>query len=141
MLKIIASFSKKVPAEQEYSSQQYFCTLEREVPDSASVEQIHDHIHATFSLVKQAVEDELSGKKPENADLRVLPTSDSAPKAETKEKASNRQVKYILDLAKGKGLGIAAINERVHQKFGVESVYALDRKSASKLVDELKAAA
>lgn len=146
MLKIIASFSKKVPAEQEYSSQQYFCTLEREVPDSASVEQIQTHIHATFGLVKQAVEDELSGKKPDNADLRVLPATGATPKAGPAKssddtKASNKQVRYILDLARNRGMGLSDVNALVKDRYGAASVYDIGKKSASRLVDELKAAA
>lgn len=146
MLKIIASFSKKVPAEQEYSSQQYFCTLEREVPDSASVEQIQTHIHSTFELVKQAVEDELSGKKSDSADLRVLPATDAAPKAATTKpgddaKASNKQVRYILDLARNRGMGLSDVNALVKDRYNAASVYDIGKKSASKLVDELKAAA
>jgi len=141
MLKIVASFSKKVPAEAQYSSQSYFCTLEREVPDSASPEQIQASIHSTFAIVKDAVETELHGGHSEKAEIRVLPDTRSSPNAEPTTKASNRQVKYILDLAKVRGLGISDINDRVHQQFGVESVYQLDRKSASHLVDELKNAA
>ena len=141
MLKIIASFSKKVPAEKEYSSQSYFCTLEREVPDSASVEQIQSHIHATFGLVKEAVEAELTGKQPEKSDLRVLPNKEPTQKAETTAKASNKQIRYILDLAKDRGLGISEINERARRQFGAASVYDIDRKAASRMVDELKAAA
>ena len=56
-------------------------------------------------------------------------------------KASNKQVKYLLDLAKGKGLTLTALNARVQDRFKVETVYELARKDASKLVDELKAAA
>ncbi len=139
MLKIIASFSKKVPAEQEYSSQQYFCTLEREVPDSASVEQIQSNIHATFELVKQAVEDELSGKKSDSATLRVLPNKEAQSKPETTAKASNKQVRFALDLAKARGMGISDLNAMVHEQFGIESVYQLDKKQASRLLDDLSA--
>jgi hypothetical protein len=147
MLKIIASFSKKVPAEQEYSSQQYFCTLEREVPDSASVEQIQTHIHSTFEMVKQAVETELSGKKSDSADLRVLPAADAAPKAAATAKpgddakASNKQVRYILDLARNRGMGLSDVNALVKDRYDAASVYDIGKKSASRLVDELKAAA
>ena len=50
-------------------------------------------------------------------------------------------MKFILDLAKGKGLTLSALNARVQDKFKVESIYELARKDASRLVDELKAAA
>lgn len=139
MLKLNASYSKKIPVPgEDFSSQSFHCSMEVELSDTASQEQLQAKIHDTFAMVRDAVETELQGKKP--SDLRVLPKETPA-KAEPTVKASNRQVRYILDLAKSQGLGLADLNDRVHQKFGVESVYALDRKSASKLVDELKSAA
>ena len=61
MLKINASYSKKVPAETEYSSQSYHCTIESELPDGLAHQQLQERIHATFAMVKQAVEAELHG--------------------------------------------------------------------------------
>ena len=138
MLKIIASFSKKVPAEQEYSSKSYFCTLEKEVPDAATPEQIHSAIRQTFCLVREAVETELNGGAAK-APIHVLPENPNGT-VESVPKASNRQVKYVLDLAKQQGLGLSELNTRIQQTFGVPTVYHLDRKAASRLVDQLKAA-
>ena len=38
MLKLNASYSKKVPAEGEYSSQSYHASIEVELPDGLSAE-------------------------------------------------------------------------------------------------------
>jgi len=43
MLKLNASFSKKVPAEQEYSSKGYSATIEVELPDGLSQDQLQEH--------------------------------------------------------------------------------------------------
>ena len=59
MLKLNASYSKKVPAEADYSSQQYHCQIEVELPDGLTQEQIQGRIHETFGLVRQSVETEL----------------------------------------------------------------------------------
>lgn len=139
MLKLNASYSKKIPVPgEDYSSQSFHCSMEVEISDAASGDLLRTKIHDTFALVREAVETELQGKKP--SDLRVLP-KETPVKAASSPKASNRQIRYILDLAKAQGLGLADINARAHQQFGVESVYTLDRKAASMLVDELKAAA
>ena len=61
MLKLNASFSKKVPAEQEYSSKGYSATIEVELPDGLSQEQLQERIHNTFALVEASVETELNG--------------------------------------------------------------------------------
>ena len=83
---------------------------------------------------------ELHGKTAAKAEPEAQPAKGEPAKPDT-TKASNKQVKFILDLAKGKGLSLSALNTRVQEKFKVDSVYELARKDASRLVDELKAAA
>ncbi len=143
MLKLNASYSKKVPAEGEYSSQSYHCSMEVELSDKLESVEIRARIHETFALVREAVESELHGTaaKPDREDVRVLPARGQGPSRNTGEKATNRQVKYVLDLAKAKGITLSEINARVQKQFRVGSVYELDRKAASALVDDLKAAA
>ena len=141
MLKLNASFSKKVPVPgEEYSSQSFHASIECECADALTAEQLQAKIHETFDLVKTAVEAELNGK-PAAKTEPAPQTAKPEPAKPDAAKASNRQVKYLLDLAKGKGLTLSALNARVHDRFKVESVYDLGRKDASKLVDELKAAA
>ena len=65
MLKLNASYSKKVPAEGEYSSQSYHASIEVELPDGLSQEALQSRIHETFEMVKSSVETELGGKTPE----------------------------------------------------------------------------
>ena len=142
MLKLIAAFNKKIPvAGEQFSSQSYHCSVEVELSDAATPEQLQAKIHDTFALVRDAVESELHGKpaaKPEPA----AQTAKAEPKKpDAADRATNRQVKFLLDLAKGKGLTLTALNARVQDRFKVETVYDLSRKDASKLVDELKAAA
>jgi hypothetical protein len=53
MLKINASYSKKVPAETEYSSQSYHCTIESELPDGLTHQSIaasHEFFSGLFEL-------------------------------------------------------------------------------------------
>ena len=140
MLKLNASYSKKVPTSEQFSSQSYHCSVEVELSDAATPEQLQAKIAETFALVRDAVESELHGKpaaKPEPAAQAASPESARPDTA----KASNKQVKFILDLAKGKGLTLSALNARVQDRFKVETVYDLARRDASRFVDELKAAA
>ena len=135
MLKLNASYSKKVPTAEQFSSQSYHCSVEVELSDAATPEQLQAKIHDTFALVRDAVESELHGKP-------AAQTAKAEPKKpDAADRATNRQVKFLLDLAKGKGLTLTALNARVKDRFKVETVYDLARKDASKLVDELKAAA
>lgn len=61
MLKLNASYSKKVPAETEYSSQAYHAQIEVELPDGLTPQQIQERIHGTFAMVRDSVEAELNG--------------------------------------------------------------------------------
>ena len=59
MLKLNASYSKKVPAESEYSSQQYHCQIEVELPDGLNPQQLQEKVHGVFDFVRNSVEAEL----------------------------------------------------------------------------------
>jgi hypothetical protein len=148
MLKLNASYSKKIPvAGEQFSSQSYHCSVEVELSDAASPEQLQSKIQGTFALVRDAVEAELLGKpamKPEKAEPSASPAPSAQPtppKPDATAKASNKQVRFILDLAKAKGMGLSDLTGQVQRKFKAESVYDLTRKDASKLLDDLKAAA
>lgn len=141
MLKINASFSKKVPVPgEDYSSQSYHASIECEVSDALTTAQIQERVHGTFDLVKSAVEAELAGRSAARTETAAQAAKHGPQTTETSAKATNKQVRFILDLAKAKGLGISDVNGQAQKKFGVESVYSLDRKQASRFVDELKAA-
>ena len=68
MLKLNASYSKKVPAGEEYSSQSYHASVEVELPDGLSQDQLQTRIHETFDLVRNSVEAELHGNVPRNCE-------------------------------------------------------------------------
>ena len=64
MLKLNASYSKKVPADGEYTSQSYHASIEVELPAGLSSEQLNGKIHETFEMVRNSVEAELHGNIP-----------------------------------------------------------------------------
>lgn len=141
MLKLNAAFNKKIPvAGEQFSSQSYHCSVEVELSDAATLEQLQAKIAETFALVRDAVESELHGK-PAAKTEPAAQTAKAEPAKPDMAKASNAQIKYALDLAKTKGMTLSALNARVQDRFKVASIYELARRDASKLVDELKAAA
>ena len=128
------SYSKKVPAETEYSSQGYSLSLETEIPD-ADPAAIQRRLHETFELVKSSVEQELAGSAhPGLGD----PGANSVPAPRGNGKASNKQIKYITDLAARREIDVSALNELIRKEFGVEGLYGLDKRQASAVVDRLK---
>ena len=64
MLKLNQSYSKKVPAEGEYTSQSYHCQIEIELPDGISEQELKEKAHNVFDFVRNSVETELHNNAP-----------------------------------------------------------------------------
>ena len=119
MLKLNASYSKKVPADTEYSSQSYHASVEVELPDGLTPEQLNARIHETFALVRDSVEAELhgetanAGQMTDAPQLPIQPVQQSKPtygkKPATDAPASTKQIKFLLDLARQSGYTIERI--------------------------------
>ena len=134
------SFSKKIPVpDSEYSSQGYSLSLQTEIPESDPAA-IRSRLHDTFQLVKDQVEHELANGNTRKPEPEPQQTS-TAPAGRTNGRASNKQIKFVTDLATRQGLGLNALNARIRERFGVDGLYDLDRRQASQVVDELKAKA
>ena len=139
MLKAIVSYSKKIPVpDSEYSSQGYSLSLESEIPDT-DPRAIQTRLHDTFELVKSSVEQELANGNG-NAHVVKPPETGTQPARRpngTGEKASNRQIKFLTDLATQRGMSLSDLNADVRKRFGVAGLYDLSRRDASVLLDEL----
>lgn len=140
MLKAIVSYSKKVPVpDADFSSQGFSLSLETEVTETDPAA-IQARLHQTFELVKASVEQELAQSKgatapPQQQDNR--PSQQSPRNNGGNEKASNKQIKFVTDLATQRGIALSEINADVQRKYGVGGLYDLTRKQASELLDEL----
>ena len=148
MLKLNASFSKKVPAEEEYSSQSYHASIECELPDGLSENQLKDKIHDTFELVRASVEAEIGNVKSNGSSSRLQNGSESrqsnghirypqnkrgSDKKQDNTPASTRQLNYLLDLAHSMGMKPKEIMDRA----GVDDLSSLTKSECSRLLDEL----
>ncbi len=142
-MKLNASYSKKVPAEGEYSSQSYHASIEVEIPDGLTQDQLEAKIHETFDWVRNSVESELHrGNLPlENAPKSASQGYTSATRNYGKKPqqnqsdtpASPKQIKFLLDLARTAGMS----PQQIATKFNVVSVDDLTRSQCSKAIDEL----
>jgi len=144
MLKLTASYSKKVPAETEYSSQSYHCCVEIEIAEGLSKSQLDTKIHETFALVRDSVEAELhNGTATSPAQTKSVPQSNTrsnygkAP-ARSKEEnddtpASPKQIKFLLDLTRNSKVSL----EQIKSRFGVASLEELTKTQCSRAIDEI----
>ena len=151
MLKLNASYSKKVPADTEYSSQSFHASVEVELPDGLTQEQLNAKIHETFDIVRESVVAELHGNAVPNqpallpADNNAnSPQGNSAPQQNktayakrngttSDAPASPKQIKYLLDLAKQYGVS----PDQIKNKFNVPSLESLTKTQCSRAIDEL----
>ena len=143
MLKAIVSYSKKIPVPDSESasrapswtpSQGYSLSLEIEIPDTDPAA-IQARLHETFELVKSSVEHELANGNG-HAAKPAEPAGTRAGGAGS-DKASNKQIKFITDLATQRGMSLSDLNGDVQKRYDVAGLYDLSRKQASALLDEL----
>ena len=142
MLKLNASYSKKVPAEGEYTSQSYHASIEVELPDGLKSEQLNGKIHETFALVRNSVEAELHGVTPA-VPVTATPATPQGGNtgsynhgrkgnSNNDVPASPKQIKFLLDLARNCGI----TPEQIKARFGVAVLEALTRTQCSRAIDE-----
>ena len=143
MLKLSAAYSKKIPADTQYSSQSFHASIEVELPDGLSHEALTARIHETFDLVRASVEAELESD-PTNAgqmtDAPQLPIQ-SAPqqnkpaygkKPATDSPASPKQIKFLLALARQNGDTV----DQLKSRFTVSALEDLSRTQCSRAIDQ-----
>ena len=137
MLKLNASYSKKVPAEGEYSSQSYHCTIEVELPDGLTQQQLQEKVHGVFDFVRGSVEAELHGSAP--VAQQSVPQGQSQPSVQSRggASASPKQINYLLSLAKRSGWTV----QQILQRCRIPNIEAIPSKVCSQLIEEFRAAA
>jgi len=139
MLKLNASYSKKVPADEQFSSQSFLASIEVELPHGMTTKQLEEKIHDTFDLVKASVENELAARATKESPVKQQrPQSHPEASAAT---ATNKQIGYILKLGKEHQKGLPELNAMASTLYKAESIYQLTKRDASALVDQLKIAA
>ena len=145
MLKLNASYSKKVPADTEYSSQSYHASVEVELPDGLTPEQLNAKIRETFALVRDSVETELHSEpgNVQTSNVPPLPIPSAQPQQNkagyskngkpSDTPASPKQIKYLLDIARQIGYTV----EQLKAKFNVPALESLTKTQCSRAIDEL----
>ena len=145
MLKLNASYSKKVPADTEYSSQSYHASVEVELPDGLTPEQLNARIHETFAMVRDSVEAELHGEGGNAGQMVDAPQLPIQPaqqqnkptygkKPATDAPASPKQIKFLLDLARQNGYTV----EQLKSRFNVPAIESMTKTQCSRAIDQLK---
>lgn len=137
MIKLSTAFMKKVPVQgQEFSSQSFHASIELELSDALTPEQIGEKIHRTGEFLRNAVDKELESGATADAGTGATAFAGSQPQG-NERKASNKQVKFITDLAAERKIPISDLNADIRKRFNVGGLYDLSAKQASALLDEM----
>ena len=138
MIRATLSYSKKVPADEQYSSQGYHLSLEQELPDNLRQEELRAQIHETYNLVRQIVDEELNGERQTKPVAKTRAESGGSDQASDSQKCSPNQARFIMDLSRDAGIEFNDLNAQVQEMYKVESVYLLSKKAASRLISDLQ---
>ena len=139
MLKLNASYSKKVPAESHYSSRSYHASIEVELPDGLSTEQLQERIHQTFAMVRESVEVEIKGSRqpqqPRQEQRQPQRNNNGNNRRSSNgDGASPRQLQYLQDLAHDAGFDLNAELRRLN----LNRLEDLSRQQCSELIDDIR---
>ncbi len=138
MIKLHASYSKKIPAEEQYSSKSFHASLEIEVADDVAADngKLQERLRFLWNDLEQAVEAQISGSNGKPAPQGQAQTPENGD-----DRASPRQINYLTLLARrAKGWGLAELETHLKTRFGNGGVYDLSKGDASMLIEELKSA-
>ena len=83
------------------------------------------------------VDKELEGAAPADSGKGATAFAGSGQQPQGERKASNKQVKFITDLAAERKIPISDLNADIRKRFNVGGLYDLSAKQASALLDEM----
>ena len=145
MIKLHASFTKKVPAEQEYSSKSCAASIELEVPDQ-DLAVVRQRLQALWAELRGAVESELNGQNGNGhgaAASAIAPTSRVEPMSANGGRrggnptapASQKQINFLLAL--GSRPEVGDVREVARRMVG-KTLDQLTRAEASRIIDAIQ---
>jgi len=138
LIKLHASYSKKIPAEAQYSSKSFHASLEIEVSDdiARNGRQLEEKLRTLWSDLERAVENQIASSNGKSeAPVPATPRANG----NNGEKASSKQINYLTLLArKAKSWGLADLDAHVKTRFGNGGVYEMSKSDASMLIEEFR---
>ncbi len=141
MIKLHASYSKKIPAESQYSSKSFHASLEIEVADDLAQDPatLQTRLRTLWSDLETAVEAQISGANGNGSSSPQAGPS-KAPPSNGSERASQKQISYLMLLSRrARDWSLPDLQAHVKQRFGTTGIYELSKSDASTLIEELKA--
>ncbi len=79
MLKISAHIGRKVPGPQEYSSIQYGASMECELSDADTPQNIQQRLRDVYSLLDNTIQEQIAGTAQQPASVQQVPAANVVP--------------------------------------------------------------
>ena len=154
MLKINISFSKKIPGPEQYSSLSFHGSMERELSDGLSGQQIQEAFAKSYALLETTVENEISrycGEPVHQAPPAPPPPPQQVPRAQPQAQhrgnsqrpqqgasmVTESQLKFLNRLAAERGMTQQQMRADLVQRFNIERVEKLSKQEASRYIEEI----
>ena len=140
MIKLHASYSKKIPAESQYSSKSFHASIEVEVADDIAKDgdQLQEKLRTIWRDLQTAVEAQIQESNGNGAPSREQRSSESSPNGQ--DRASSKQVNYLQLLARrANGWGLPELQKYVKTRVGDVGLYEMSKQDASMLIEEFRA--
>ena len=140
MIKLHASYSKKIPAETNYSSKSFHASLEVEVADEIAKDgdQLQQKLRSLWLDLQDAVEAQI---RESNGNGATPSTEDrSETSSNGGDRASQKQMNYLMLLSRrAKGWGLSELQKYVKTRVGDVGLYEISKQDASMLIEEFRA--
>ena len=157
-MKLAITHTKKVPGQEDYSSEGFGATLEVEVPDEQAQDasSVQGWLRELYDQAKQAVEEQIRSVPRRNGNggqtaTGIFGRPSNGPQGNDgpaqgggngpgSSVASPKQLSYLISLGARNKLTFAELQRIAQERFACEDLYRLNRAQASQLIDELKPA-
>ena len=152
-MKLAITHTKKVPGQEDYSSEGFGATIEVEVSDEQAQDasSVQGWLKELYDQAKQAVEEQIRSVPKRNGTQPAAQGSglfgrgngnQSTPsRGNGQGVATPKQVSYLISLGNRSKLTYADLVQVAKERFQAEDLYQLSKADASQLIDELKPAA
>ena len=153
MTAITITYGRKQPGSREYSSENLTITLSQELGENGVEDsEIRSSIDAIYHLLREEVERRLTGtsqtsvRLPDNGHRGGSPSpfgsgasfGNGSQRRQVEQKASQKQVSYLLALAAQQGLSFVDLGRLLEEKSGKRDPHELTTREAARVIDLLK---
>ena len=147
-MKLAITHTKKVPGQEDYSSEGFGATIEVEVPEEQArdASSVQAWLKELYDQAKTAVEEQINsvprrnGNQPSAGGIFQRSGNDNGPSRSNAGTgvATPKQVSYLISLGARNKLTYADLVRIGRERYKAEDLYQLAKQDASALIDELK---